>query len=174
MKNKKIIFVCFLVMVLIILLYIANGFRQEALYEEKYNSAFIELFVTERNEVFSLYKAVEKTMESPEDKNYENALMIAKQTEQICVQTFGASKNIGVVYIDGNVYYSTFYRDIKVALESRCDARDLEEMYRLLGEIIALYDGHSNPADTDGKRVAMIEFYNAISLMNEELSLPFD
>lgn len=172
MKKKRVII--FWVVAMVILLYVANNMIEEKKYEEKYGDAFVTLFVTERNEVFFLYQAVGQIIELSDDESYENALAVAKKTEQVCMQTYGESINIGVVYNQTTVYYSTFYRDVKAALESKCDREQLQQMYDLLGEIIVLYDEYSNSVMTVDKRNAMVDFYEAIGLMNEELCLPFE
>lgn len=138
---------------------------------EKYDKAFIELFVTERNEVFLLYETIGLTIENPSQENYNKALDIAIKTENVCCETYGKISNIAPTYGAGLVYYATFYRDIKSLLSSSCDIRKLNDIYIVLEEIISLYDSHSNPVDSTGKFKAISKFYESLSLLNEKMNL---
>ena len=108
--------------------------------QENYNNAFIELFVTERNEVFLLYETIGSTIENPSQENYKKALDVAIKTENVCCETYGKLSDIVPTYGAGLVYYATFYRDIKTLLSSSCEKKELNNIYELLEEIISLYD----------------------------------
>lgn len=139
--------------------------------QENYNNAFIELFVTERNEVFLLYETIGSTIENPSQENYKKALDVAIKTENVCCETYGKLSDIVPTYGAGLVYYATFYRDIKTLLSSSCEKKELNNIYELLEEIISLYDAHSNPVDSTGKFKAIGQFYESLSLLNEKMNL---
>ncbi len=139
--------------------------------QDKYNNAFIELFVTERNEVFLLYETIGLTIEKPTQENYNKALDVAIKTENVCCETYGKLSDIAPTYGAGLVYYATFYRDIKTLLSSSCDIKELNDIYIVLEEIISLYDAHSNPVDSTGKFKAISQFYKSLTLLNEKMNL---
>lgn len=137
--------------------------------EEKYNKAYTKIFVDERNEVFSLYKTIALTIENPSKENFSKALGVAVKTEQVCLEIYGENCNQVSTYGAGNVYYATFYRDIKNALSSNCSTAVLNNIYDLLGEIISLYDDSSVLDDSTNKIRAVSKFYYSLTVLNEKL-----
>ena len=152
MKKKIIlIFGVFAAAALLALPNILNAVREQK-DAKKYDNAFNELFVTEKNAVAGLYTAIGNTIDSPDKEHYGNALNAVIHTEQICGQTYGKLCDITVTYGAGTVYYATFYRDIKAALTKQCGTDDLKHIYELLGKIMSLYNTPATPGSTYEKK----------------------
>ena len=138
---------------------------------KKYDNAFNELFVTEKNAVAELYTAIGNTIDSPDKEHYGNALNAAIHTEQICGQTYGKLCDITVTYGAGTVYYATFYRDIKAALTKQYGTDDLKHIYELLGKIMSLYNTPAAPGSTYEKKKEIENFYKSLSVLNDDMDL---
>ena len=156
MKKKIIIIIgVFAAAALLALPNILNAVREQK-DAKKYDNAFNELFVTEKNAVAGLYTAIGNTIDSPDKEHYGNALNAAIHTEQICGQT---------------VYYATFYRDIKAALTKQCGTDDLKHIYELLGKIMSLYNTTATPGSTYEKKKEIEKFFKSLSLLNNDMDL---
>lgn len=169
MKKKIICAVILLLVVSVIASCAIYKTVQKKQQEKMYNDAFTELFVNERNGVFSLYEAIGITIENPTEENYNKALNTAIKTEKICGETFGKICNMVPTYGAELVYYATFYRDVKATLSSKGDLEELNGIYELLGKITALYDSYSNSENISDNSKKISEFYKSLSLLNEEM-----
>ena len=170
MKKKWIIFVALLCIAIVVSHVIIDSQKKKE-YEEKYSEAFIDLFVTERNEVLRLYEAIGKVIEIPSDRNYEDAYAIACETENTCKTKYAKMTNLKGIIIYAQSYYSTFYRDVKAVLSTKTDATELQDVYGLFGKIISLYDKHSNPMTARDKIEEMNQFFTSLMALNEEMNL---
>lgn len=171
MKKKTIFILAFICSIIIVIsLGITGKIIKDAEYDRQCDEAFDSLFVTERNEVFKLYRAIGETVESkPLDKRHYQALLeITNTTEAVCMQTFGKLSDTVGTFGAGLVYYGTFYRDIRSLLSNECGENELQNIYAVLGEIIALYDEHSQNAESSDKLSVISGFYYSLSLRNEE------
>lgn len=169
MKKKAVLIVILSSVVVLVIFCSIYNVVQKQKYTDKYNNAFIALFVTERNAVYSLYEAINTAIETPDQEHYDIALNFATEAERICGQIYGDLSDDVATYGAGLVYYATFYRDIKSAINSNCDVDMLEHIHELLGEILLLYDAHSNPVETTGKIEAITQFYESLSLLNDDM-----
>ena len=166
MKKKIIIIIgVFAAAALLALPNILNAVREQK-DAKKYDNAFNELFVTEKNAVAGLYTAIGNTIDSPDKEHYGNALNAA-----ICGQTYGKLCDITVTYGAGTVYYATFYRDIKAALTKQCGTDDLKHIYELLGKIMSLYNTTATPGSTYEKKKEIEKFFKSLSLLNNDMDL---
>ncbi len=172
MRKKAVWIISLLLVVVLIGSSVIRDVVQKQKREKKYNDAFNELFVTERNEVYLLYEAIAAAIKTPDKEHYDNAYNVAVRTEQICRQVFSDLSDDVTTYGAGLVYYTTFYRDIKAAITSNCDTDVLRDIYELLGKILSLYDApYSKPVETKDKMKAVRQFYESLSLLNEDMEL---
>ena len=73
-------------------------------------------------------------------------------------------------YGAGLVYYSTFYRDVKSALETRRSTDALKQINTLLEKILLLYNASLSSVSTTSEKVKEIEgFYKSLSLLNDDM-----
>ena len=135
--------------------------------EDKADTVYNALFVTEKAEVVNLHEAIAQVMETPDDEHYSAALKTAEYTETICMQTFSNNSNIVATFGAVLNYYSTFYRDIKFALSEQIDPSELQPLNDLLSEIIALYNVPADPSSANEKFKAAENFYNSIYVLLE-------
>lgn len=85
MKKKIIIIIgVFAAAALLALPNILNAVREQK-DAKKYDNAFNELFVTEKNAVAGLYTAIGNTIDSPDKEHYGNALNAAIHTENYAI-----------------------------------------------------------------------------------------
>lgn len=136
--------------------------------EDKADTAYTALFVTEKDEVVKLHEAIAQLIETPDDEHYSAALETAENTETICMQTFGRNSNIVATFGAVLNYYSTFYRDIKFALSEQLDPSELQPLNDLLSEIISLYNVPAAPSAAQEKFKAAENFYNSVYLLIED------
>lgn len=172
MKKKVIIIGLISLVAIIISIVTVDKIIKDKNYENQCNEAFNDLFVTERNQVFTLYQAVGEAIESKtlDNDRYRELLEIAVKTETVCCDTFGKLSDLVETYGAGLVYYATFYRDVKSYLTRQCGVDELQDIYTLLDEIILLYDDHPITATYNEKLKAVSEFYYSLSLRNEDLA----
>ena len=68
------------------------------------------------------------------------------------------------------MYYSTFYRDVKSALETRQSTDALKHINTLLEKILLLYNAPPSSVNTASEKVKEIEeFYKSLSLLNDDM-----
>ena len=171
-KNKKIIILCS-IGVFILTYFICDAIYekyQENSYQETYNNAYLKLFVEERNEVFKLYEEIASLLETPTESQYKKVYETTDEVEWICRDIFFLEmQSLVTTYGAGLGYYSCFFRDVKSAAESGFDTSKFLLIYDMLEKILRLYDDNSNPIEVSDKIKEMENFYQEISLLNEEL-----
>ena len=167
MKKKAVLIVCLLSVIALL----AFGNIRDAIEEHRntkaYDKAFHTVFVTEKNAVAELYTAIESTVNTPDDAA---ALNTAVSTQQICCNAYGEISDSAATYGAGLVYYSTFYRDVKSALETRRSTDALKQINTLLEKILLLYNAPLSSVSTTSEKVKEIEgFYKSLSLLNDDM-----
>lgn len=170
MKKKIIPIVCLLSVIALL----AFGNIRSAIEEHRkakaYDKAFHTVFVTEKNAVAELYAAIEDVVNTPDDEHYAAALNAAVSTQQICCDAYGEICDSAATYGAGLVYYSTFYRDVKSALETRQSTDALKHINTLLEKILLLYNAPPSSVNTASEKVKEIEgFYKSLSLLNDDM-----
>lgn len=147
--------------------YFTNKFLRDE-YDKKIDDGFNALFVTEREQVNILYNAIGNTLDFPDEADFDGLFELTEETEELCMQTAGNNSDIVEVYGARLIYYATFYRDIRQAIEHE-NMDDLRTIYDFYVKITALYDKHSKDLTTYGKIVEMTEFYQSVSLLNNDM-----
>lgn len=170
MKKKAVLIVCLLSVIALL----AFGNIRDAIEEHRnakaYDKAFHTVFVTEKNAVAELYTAIESTVNTPDDEHYAAALNTAVSTQQICCNAYGEISDSAATYGAGLIYYSTFYRDVKSALETRRSTDALKQINTLLEKILLLYNAPLSSVCTTSEKVKEIEgFYKSLSLLNDDM-----
>ena len=110
-----------------------------------------------KNAVAELYTAIESTVNTPDDEHYAAALNTAVSTQQICCNAYSEISGSAATYGAGLVYYSTFYRDVKSALETRRSTDALKQINTLLEKILLLYNAPLSSVSTTSEKVKEIE-----------------
>ncbi len=139
-------------------------------YNDSYQEAYQNLFVTEKEEVQKLGDALDLALESSGEEQTAGVVQAMESVDKVCKQSLEEISGLPQMELLGteNLYYGVFFPAIERAAKQG-DLGKLKELSEVLHQILPLYEEYTNPEDTYDKKREMQLFYSKLANYRDTL-----
>ena len=139
-------------------------------YNDSYQEAYQNLFMTEREKVQKLGDALNLALETPGEEQIAGVVQAMESVDQVCKQSLDELSGLPQMELLGteDLYYGVFFPAIERAARQE-NVGKLQELSEALNQILPLYEDYTNPEDTYDKKREMQLFYSKLANYRDTL-----